>query len=161
VKLDERAREVVRGAIAGAHDDLGAGKPSRQIAARVIELLRDSERFGHVFVDAYLDDLAVGGMMKVCADWRRAHSSQGRTAKGTPVPVPTYTATADDDGNTVQASFADLDLGSLRDQRASLAATRDTYSKRIRMVSDLIEIMEADAAVKTVGDALHVLNGAA
>ena len=156
MKLDPRQRAVVQAALAEAHRGIARGVRTRTIAARFLAALRDSERFGHGdWIDTYLDDLAVAGAMKVAADWRRRHRTAELTAKGTRLDVPAYASTVRD-GHYVQQSLDGLDLPALRHKRAKLAAQRDTLSREVSFLGDLIATMEADN-LATAGEARTVL----
>lgn len=144
------ARHAIDQAKAEAHDQArqpDGSVPSRLAAARFVALLGEIEGADPDAIGVYLDGLAITGAMKVLGDWRRRHRAPARTAKGTRLDVPTYAGAirpdADGRGRHVQLPLGDMTADELRTHKARLAASRDTLSAEIRLVSDLIEVMEA------------------
>lgn len=158
MRLDPEARAVLDDALERAHADLGDGVRPRAIAASVVAHLRDSERFGLPWVESCVDDLAVVGAMKLCADWRRRHRTPAATAKGTAVAAPRFSTARDETGEFVQVAFDGMDLAAVRRRRDQLEAQRNTLSVEVRLLADLAELMERDA-IPTAGQALATLSG--
>ena len=129
-----------------------------EVAARFVDELRNLEGSGVQWIGDYLDDLARKGAVKVYTDWRRRHRIPATTKKGTELEIPAYASVReiDDDGSVtyVQLALAGMTLDQLKDKRDRMARTRDTLSAEVRLLSDLIEIMESDASLATAGDAL-------
>ena len=157
MKLNPEAREAINFALAEAHCELGR---SRSIAMRFVDLIRDMEPSGQAWVVEYLDELAIVGAMKVCADWRRTKQSKARTRKGTEVAVPLWASTEDAAGEQTLTRFDDLDAKALRARKDQMETQRDTLSREIQLYADLLEAMEAPG-VETVGQALAVMELAA
>lgn len=154
MKLTPEARGAVNEIMAEAHAD---GRPTREIASKVVSALRDMEPAGLPWVDTYIDELAILGAQKMCADWRRRQARQERTKRGTSVPVPVYVGQNDAEGAAVQMPFDGLDLDGLRRHRSRLASQRNTLSIEIQYLADLIEVMEGDESIATAGDAAMAL----
>lgn len=158
MRLTPEARAAVDAAIADAHED---GRPTREIAARVVTAMHEMEPSGLPWVSTFLDDLAIAGAVKLCADWRRKHRVRSRTRKGTETELPAYVGANDEDGNAVQLSLIGLDLAGLTRHRARLARQRDTLSVEVAALDVLIRQMEADPSLETVGAAIAALGVAA
>jgi hypothetical protein len=158
MKLDPIAREAVTAAIEEAHRH---AEHPRAIAALVVGAVRDMEPSGLPWVADYIDDLALVGAMKLCSDWRRSHQTEGRTKKGTPVPVPTFSGATTPEGDPVQLRFVGLTADDLRAKKRRMSSQRNSLSSEIQLLNDLIAIMEADESIATAGDALDVLMGRA
>lgn len=128
-----------------------------EVAAVVVDELRNLEAGGHRWVADYLDSLLMVGVKKMCADWRRRFSHAGTTKKGTEVEVPVWGAVreAGDDGEVihVQLSLFSMTLDQVRQRRDTLARQRDTLSAEVRFFSDLADLMEEHGHA-TAGDAL-------
>ena len=137
---------------------------SAEVAAEVVDELRNIEAEGHGWVAGLIDRWLIVGAQKACADWRRRHQHAGRTRKGTEVEIPIYGAVREvaDDGEpvSVQLTLFTLTLDQAKQRRDALAKSRDTLSAEVRWFSDVIEIMEADRSLRTVGDALARLEAA-
>lgn len=137
---------------------------SSEVAQEVVDELRNLEAGGHRWVADLIDALLLRGAAKMCSDWRRRHNHKGRTKRGTEVEVPVYGAVreTDDDGQIihVQLSLFTMTLEQAKARRDTLARQRDTLSAEVRWFSDLIEIMEANRNLATVGDALALLEAA-
>lgn len=135
-----------------------------EVAAEVVDELRNIEAAGHEWVATYLDDLAAKGAAKVYADWRRRHRIEAQTRKGTGIDVPAYAAVRkqDDEGNVVytQMRLEDMTLPQLEAKAETIGRTRDTLSVEYRFYRDLIEIMQGDTSLLTAGDALARLEAA-
>src|SRR5690606_2399463 len=65
---------------------------SAEVAADVVDEVRNLEAAGHSWVADLIDRWLIVGAQKACADWRRRHQHKGRTRKGTAVEVPVYGA---------------------------------------------------------------------
>lgn len=161
--MESTRRQIVDDLIHDAHH----GKDrivASEIAAEVVADLRNLEAEGHRWVSELIDRLLLAGAAKMCADWRRRYSHSGRTKKGTEVEIPKWGAVieADDAGAPVHVQLAlfTMTLDQARAKRDALVKGRDTLSAEIRWYSDVIEIMEADPALRTVGDALARLEAA-
>lgn len=122
-----------------------------------VRLLREVEGISPAAISTYLDSLAVKGAGKVLADWRRKHRAPAKTSKGTAVDAPAYAGVRrpDSDGALVhvQVALPGLSLDEMRAHKAKLSATRDTLSREVRLVSDLIDVMEMKG-YETAGEAL-------
>lgn len=163
MKLDPTRQQVIDDLI---HDAHFADKRivTSEVAARIVDELRNLEASGHAWVEQYLDTLAAKGAAKVYADWRRRYSHKGKTRRGTEVEVPVYGAVreVDDDGTivSVQLALFSMTLEQVRARRDHLAKTRDTLSAEVRFFTDLADLMEADSSLATAGDALARLEAA-
>lgn len=137
---------------------------SSQVAEEVVDELRNLEAGGHGWVAEVIDGLLIRGAAKMCADWRRRHQHIGHTKRGTEVAIPLYGAVQEtsDDGEIVYVQLAlfTMTLEQAKARRDSLARQRDTLSAEVRWFSDLVEIMEADRTLATVGAALARLEAA-
>lgn len=135
-----------------------------EVAAQALDELRNLEAGGHTWVADLLDGLLLRGVARMCADWRRRYQHTGKTKKGTEVEVPMYGAVREtnDDGEVVfvQLALFTLTLDQAKARRATLSRQRDTLSAEVRWFSDVIEIMEADLSLATVGDAIARLDAA-
>lgn len=161
--MDETRRQIIDDIIHDAHH--GRDRiVSAEVAAVVVDEVRNLEAGGHRWVEGLIDRWLIIGAQKACADWRRRHQHKGRTRKGAEVEVPVYGAVREtgDDGQVVHVQLAlfTMTLEQARERRDTLAGQRDTLSAEVRWFSDLIEVMEADASLKTVGDALARLEAA-
>lgn len=156
-------RQVVDDIIHDAHH----GKDrivSREVAAEVVDEVRNLEASGQGWVELLIDSWLLAGAQKACADWRRRHMHSGRTKKGTPVEVPVYGAVrqTDDSGEVVhvQLTLFTLTLEQAKLRHEGLARQRDTLSAEVRWFRDVVELMEANPALRTVGDALRHIEAA-
>src|SRR5690606_4470213 len=129
---------------------------AREVAADVVDEVRNLEASGATWVESLIDSWLLAGAMKACADWRRGHLHKGRTKKGAEVDMPIYGAVRDTDdaGETVyvQLHLFTLTLEQARIRRQALASQRDTLSAEVRWFTDVIELMEANPELRTVGD---------
>lgn len=136
-----------------------------EVVAEIVDELHGLEAAGHDWVADYLDTLAAKGAAKVYADWRRRYTIDTTTRKGTGVTVPGFGSVLkrDDEGQVVytQMRLLDMTLPQLIERRGRLAKTRDTLSIEVRLLSDLIEAMEADASLVTARDAIARVEEAA
>lgn len=134
------------------------------VATEIVDELRNLEASGAGWVAEFIDSLAAQGAAKKYADWRRRYRIESRTKKGTEVDIPAYAATRshDDAGNVVytQMRLEDMTLPQLVAKAQQIERTRDTLSVEYRFYSDLIEIMQADESLATVGDAMTRLAAA-
>jgi len=153
VKLHAEAREAVEAALVAAHE---GGGTTRGIAGRFVRSIRDLERFGQPWVADYLEDLTIRGAMKVCADWRRKTTVKARTKSGV-VDLPGFVGRTNDHGEATQEPLIRLDLDAVLDHKRRLSAQRNTLSRSIAALDQLIALMEANPALRTVGEALPVL----
>lgn len=162
---DERA--AIDRLKADAHDE--ARRPdgsvaSADAAAAFVRLLREVEGIAPAAIADYMDDLARKGAAKVLADWRRKHRAPAKTNKGTAVDAPAYAGVRrpDADGELVhvQAALPGLTLDEMRSHKRKLEATRNTLSREVRLVADLIDVME-EKGYATAGEALADLLGRA
>ncbi len=137
---------------------------SVEVAAQVVDEVRHLEAGGHRWVAALIDRWVLVGAQKACADWRRRYQHKGKTRRGAAVEVPMYGAVREtgDDGEIVHVQLAlfTMTLDQARERRDTLAGQRDTLSAEVRWFSDVIEMMEADASLATVGDAIARLDAA-
>lgn len=161
--MESTRRQIIDDIIHDAHH----GKDrfvSAEVAAEVVDEVRNLEAGGHHWVGDLIDRWLIAGAQKACADWRRRYQHPGRTRKGTEVDVPVYGAVRETNeaGEVVhvQLSLFTMTLEQARERRDSLAQQRDTLSAEVRWFSDVIEMMEADKALRTVGDALRKLEAA-
>ena len=88
-------------------------------------------------------------------DWRRRQVTVTKTPKGTDVQVPVYAAVRTADG-FAQVRLADMDRAQLVAHRERLSAQRNTLSKEIAYLDQMIEVM-ADPSVATFRQAREVL----
>lgn len=135
-----------------------------EVAADMVAELHAMEASGRQWISELIDDLAAIGAQKRYADWRRRYTIPAQTKKGTSLELPEYAAalTRDDEGKPVytQLRLLDMTLPQLIEHRARMVKARDTTSVRIRLLSDLIEAMEADSTLTTARDALARLEAA-
>lgn len=135
-----------------------------EVAAEIVDELHNLEASGHQWVSDFIDELAAKGAAKIYSDWRRRYTIDATTKKGTGLTLPAYGAvvTRDDEGQAVyqQMHLLDMTLPQLVERRGRLAKTRDTLSIEVRLLSDLIEAMEADSSLVTARDALARLEAA-
>lgn len=126
-------------------------------AVHYVRLLHDAEGIAPDAIAGYVDALARKGAAKVLADWRRARRTKARTAKGTPVDAPRYAGTIRPDGDGtpqhVQVELPGMTVDELRGHKRKLETSRNTLSREIRLVSDLIEVCEVEGYA-TASDAL-------
>lgn len=165
MNLDERA--AIERLKADAHDE--ARRPdgsivSREASAAFVRLLGEVEGIAPAAIAEYRDGLARKGAAKVLADWRRKHTQPAKTAKGTPVDAPAFAGVRrpDSDGALVhvQASLPGLSLDEMQAHKKKLEAQRNTLSREVRLVSDLIDVMQSEG-YETAGEALeHVMRAA-
>lgn len=155
MKLDDRQKALRDAALAEAHQGATGGVPTRGIALRFVDALRDTERFGEAWVDSYLRHLAVSGAMKVCADWRRPQRTAGQTARGTAVDVPRYVGERTEEGWETRDSGG-MTADELRTLRARLEAQRNTLSKRIAHLNDALKLLDSGDA-RTFAEAVDAL----
>lgn len=167
MNLTPDERQAIEQMKAEAHDL--ATRPdgsvtTRHAAGHFVRLLRDAEGISPAVIGAFLDDLAVKGAAKVMSDWRRAQRTTTATAKGTKVDAPKYAGTKrpDTDGDLVhvQLALAGMTLDELRDHKDRLEATRNTLSREVRLIADVIAVMEAEGYA-TAGQAIDHLRDAA
>lgn len=160
--MDEARRQIIDDIIRDAHE--GDRVVASEAAAVVLDELRSLEAGGHRWVAQFMDGLLLRGVARLCADWRRRSSHKGRTRRGAEVEIPEWGAVreATEDGEIVhvQLSLFSMTLDQAKARRDSLSRQRDTLSAEVRWFSDVIEIMEADASLGTVGDALVRLDAA-
>lgn len=161
--MDSTRQQIIDDIIHDAHFRRGEIIAS-EVAAEIVDELRNLEASGKQWVAEYVDDLAAKGAAKVYADWRRRHRIDGRTKKGTEVDVPAFAAVRerDDEGNVVytQMRLEDMTLPQLEAKAEAIGRTRDTLSVEYRFYRDLIEVMQADSSLVTAGDAMARLAAA-
>lgn len=137
---------------------------AREVAAEVVDEVRNLEASGLRWVETLIDSWLLAGAQKACADWRRRHMHPGRTKKGAEVDVPVYGAVREttDEGEVVhvQLTLFTLTLEQAKARHNTLARQRDTLSAEVRWFADVIELMESNPALRTVGDALKHLEAA-
>lgn len=150
MKLTPTERAVIDGTLAAVHLD---GRPSREIAVALIDSLDDTG-LPKSFTNVYRRHLMILGASKVCADWRRRFTRKALTAKGTSVDAPVFAGARNEDGQHVQLRLAGMDLDALKAKRLQLSKSRNTLSREIQLLSDLIALMESDG-LSTAGDALE------
>jgi hypothetical protein len=168
MKLTTEQRQVIADLVLEAHEasvaPSGDGYDTTAAAEAFVASLHDIEGGAPEWIARYVDALAVDGAKKVCADWRRANRLPGKTRKGTPVDMPAFAGVRRSDGGGapvyVQMRFESMDIEALRMHRDKLEAARNTYSREITLISDLIDLMEADPSLRTAGDALAHLMAA-
>lgn len=160
--MEPTRRQIIDDIIHDAHnrERVVAG----EVATEVLDELRNLEAGGQRWVADFIDNLLLRGVSRLCADWRRRYSHKGKTRKGSEVEIPEWGAVreAEDDGTTVhvQLSLFTMTLDQAKARRAALARQRDTLSAEVRWFSDVIEMMEADPSLRTVGDTLARLEAA-
>lgn len=135
--------------------------PTRDVAHHFTAAVKELEGSGDPWVPAFIDSLTVDGASKWLGDWRRKHRLKARTKKGTAVEPSAYAGRRNDDGGYEQMRLLDMDLVSLKAHADKLKSQRDTLSVEIRLLDDLIEAMESDDALSTVGAAFRKLGLAA
>lgn len=146
-----------------AHDDCttdGRFFP-RDVAMRFLDAVRELEPSGDPWVVAFLDSIAITGASKWLADWRRNSRFQVKTLKGTETDVGEYAGTVNEDGEHEQMRLFEMSAEELKRHIDKLEAHRDTLSREIRFLSDLLEAMVADPSLATAGDAFRKLGLAA
>jgi len=123
--------------------------------------LRELEGSGVLWVSAFLESLTVDGAKRACSDWKRRERTDAKTKKGTGVSVQSFAGVqrADDEGRRewVQMPLDAMPRGDVAKHHDAVAARRDTLSREVRFLRDLLDIMEADESIKTAGEALVVL----
>jgi len=152
VNLAPDHRAVLDEIIEAAHGD---GELSRDIAAQIVDDIEDLERFGQDWTSAFLRELTIKGAAQLAREWRRRHTTVTETAKGTSVPLPTYAAVRTPDGYK-QVRLADMTASELRAHRERLSKQRNTLSKEVQYVSDLLAVMDETGA-QTAGEAERVM----
>lgn len=161
--MDETRQQIIDDVIHDAHFRRSEIITS-EVAAEIVDELHAMEASGQEWVTDLLDDLAAKGAAKVYSDWRRRYTVDATTKKGTDLTMPAYGAvtTRDAEGKVVytQMHLLDMTLPQLVERRGRIAKTRDTLSIEVRILSDLIEAMEADATLVTARDALARLDAA-
>lgn len=128
---------------------------SRDISARIVDEIQDVQGFGQEWTEAFLRELAIKGAAQLAREWRRRQTTVTTTAQGTTVPLPVYAAVHTAEGYK-QVRLADMTAPQLRAHRERLSAQRNTLSKEVQYVTDLLDIMEADPSVTTAGQAERV-----
>lgn len=160
--MEPTRQQIIDDVIRSAHE--AGSEITSEVAGRIVSDLHDLEGSGHAWIADYIDDLAGKGAAKVYADWRRRYTIDARTTKGTPLELPAFAAAKrrDEDGQVVytQMRLLDMTLPQLQERRSRMRKTRDTLSAEIRLVSDLIDAMEADPSLITAGDALARIEAA-
>ena len=126
-----------------------------RLSARIVDDIEDLKRFGHDWSRAFLRELAIKGAGVLARDWRRRQVTVTKTPKGTDVQVPVYAAVRTADG-FAQVRLADMDRAQLVAHRERLSAQRNTLSKEIAYLDQMIEVM-ADPSVATFRQAREVL----
>lgn len=155
VSITSEQRAQVNDAITRAHANLGEGIPARTIAAAVVADLTDTQRFGQHWVEGYLASLAVDGMMRRCADWRRSQARTiARTTAGHAVEVPVFAGIVTPDGHR-QVRFEDMTAAEVQGHLDHLIATRNTLSAQVQFLRDTLATM-VETGARTVGEALVV-----
>jgi hypothetical protein len=157
---DQRA--VLRALIAEAHAATmltDGSHPSRLVAVKLVDSLRDLDRFGDNWPLNLIDSFAISGASKACSDWRRRNTLLTTTAKGHPVTLPAY-AGSRREGTAVQGRLDRMDAAALRAVRKQRAATRDTLSYEIAIYDRALKLMDADPCLTTVGAALEAMEAA-
>lgn len=161
--MEPTRQQVVDDIIHDAHHDADR-IVSSEVAAVVLDELRNLEAGGVGWVADVLDGLLLRGVARMCADWRRRYSHTGRTKKGTEVEIPVYGAVreTDDDGQVVHVQLAlfSMTVEQVEQRRDALARQRDTLSAEVRFFSDLADVMRADPSLTTAGEALARLDAA-
>lgn len=152
MKLTNEARQAINETMAEIHED---GRPSREIAARLVTAMQDMEPSGLPWVGTYMEELAIIGAQKVCADWRRAQARKARTKRGAVTSAPAFVGQTTPTGEAVQRSFDDLDLEGIERHIARMSKQRNTLSTEIQFFKELAEIIAAGEAA-TVGEARTV-----
>jgi len=150
MKLAADHRDVVNAIIADAHRE---GARSGDIAAEIVDAIEDLERFGQDWSPAFLRELAIKGALKLASDWRRSQSTVTKTEGGTTVALPTFAGIRDAEGHHVQVRLASMDAAQLRAHRERLSAQRNTLSKDVQYVTDLLNILAANPSLRTAGEA--------
>lgn len=141
-----------------AHDAHGGRAGLVKLA--IVDALRDLEGSGIPWVGATLDDYTAAGAAKAYSDWRRRYTIEATTTKGTSVDMPAFGAVVERDGTEivyVQLALDGMSLDQLKQCHARLSKQRNTLSREIQLLSDLITLMEADASLATAGDAIKRL----
>lgn len=117
----------------------------RAVPHHFLRLLREAEGLNPTFVGAYIDHLAVKGAGRALAEKRRKRT-KAKTAKGTDLSVPATAGIRRPDHNgrkiPVQVPLEGMTVPELRSYRARMAASRNTLSRDIRHVDDVIALCE-------------------
>ena len=134
---------------------------SRRAAAEYVRLLRAAEGINPALIAETLDSLARRGASSVLADWRRRQRTPARTLRGTKVDAPHFAGVRrpgpDGAPEHVQMPLSGMSPDELREHRRKLEAQRNTLSREVRLVADLIDVMEAHG-LTTAGDAIARLS---
>lgn len=133
----------------------------RDVAMAFLDSVRALEGSGDPWVGAFLDAIAVTGASKWLADWRRSSRYEVKTLKGTTTDVGEYAGTVNEDGEHEQMRLFEMDAAQLTRHIQKLEAQRNTLSREIQFLADLLAAMEADPELKTAGDAFRKLGLAA
>lgn len=160
--MDPTRRQIIDDIIHDAHH--GRDRiVSSEVAAEVVDEVRNLEAAGHRWVADLIDKWLIAGAAKACADWRRRYQHAGRTNRGTEVEVPVYGAvretSADGEIVHVQLALFTMTVEQVKERHATLARQRDTLSAEVRWFADLIEVMEARGC-QTAGDAIALMEAA-
>jgi hypothetical protein len=166
MKYSTEERTFIRGIQAEAHRMALLPDGSidvRAVPIHFVALLRESEGASPGFIDSYIDSLAAKGAAKVASDWRRSQKRDARTAAGTDLEVPAHAGIRRPDRNgtkvPVQVALGGMTVPELRSHKARLSASRNTLSREIRLLSDLIEVCESKGyatAEQALADLLEV-----
>lgn len=133
----------------------------RDVAMKLLDSLRALEGSGSPEVVAFLDRMAVNGMTTWVSGWLRKNAIETRTRKGAPVELPAHAGLRNEDGEFEQMPLMGMDVESLRRHKEKLERTRNTLSREVAVLNDLVAAMEADSKLRTVADAFRKLGLAA
>lgn len=137
----------------------------RAVPYQFLRLLHEAEGASPGFIGAYIDSLARTGAARVTAGWRRSLRRKARTAAGTNLEVPAYAGVNRPDRNgtkvPVSVALAGMTVTELRAHKARLSASRDTLSREIRLLADLIDVMESKGYETAEAALDDLLRGAA
>lgn len=158
--MEPTRRQILDDIIREAHESHGGCASDVKLA--ILDALKGLEGSGAAWVAAELDRYAQAGASRAYADWRRRTQIKSKTRKGTNVEIPTFGAVTEatpDGTRVVQLPLEDLTIEQVRERIARLAKARDTYSREITLLRDVVALMESEGIV-SVGDALAKLAAA-
>lgn len=159
--IEPTRQQILDDIIAEAHEEHG-GQTS-EVKRAIVASLHDLEGSGVAWVGATIDACTETGAARMYADWRRRSTVFATTRKGTELDMPAFGAVTERDGDVivyVQVALEGMSLDNLRERRDRLSKQRNTLSREIQLLSDLIAVMEADPSLLTAGDALERLAAA-
>ena len=130
---------------------------SRDVQAVLVDLVADVAGGGVGWAQDLLDTWTAAGAGKALASYRRKQRTLTATAKGTNVVMPAWAGVphAMPNGRTeyVQLALDGMDAEQIAKHVQKLKASRNTYSREITLLDDVLRIM-AEKGYATAGPAL-------